>query len=195
MCRCALPGSQGRKRWNYGNHNHVISKCKVSAVLLAVFHVSVTYPFPCDLLPSFLYHQAPAPNPPLELKSGYTFYMSQKTGGDKLFQEGVFTIFKELDNLRDRLQMLSKPNGTSANPARNCYDLFLHFPSFTEGELEVETDSICSMFFFVKNYSILPFWGVLWSHKWPAHLCTPQPHKLLFETHTSSAVVFFVVNN
>ena len=67
--------------------------------------------------------------PQLNLKA---FYASQKQG-DKLFQEGVFTIFNEIDEIRSELNTMLKPNGSQAAPARSCYDLFLCQPTFSEG--------------------------------------------------------------
>ena len=64
------------------------------------------------------------------------FYASQKQG-DKLFQEGIFTIFNEIDEIRVELDTMLKPNGSQAAPARSCYDLFLCQPSFTEGAYEM----------------------------------------------------------
>ena len=67
--------------------------------------------------------------PPVDLKG---FYASQKQG-DKLFQEGIFTIFNEIDEIRVELDTMLKPNGSQLAPARSCYDLFLCQPSFTQG--------------------------------------------------------------
>ena len=67
--------------------------------------------------------------PPVDLKG---FYASQKQG-DKLFQEGIFTIFNEIDEIRVELDTMLKPNGSQVAPARSCYDLFLCQPSFTQG--------------------------------------------------------------
>lgn len=52
---------------------------------------------------------------------------------DKLINEGVFTIFNELDSIRNELKAMLKPNGSQQAPARSCYDLFLCNPSFEEG--------------------------------------------------------------
>lgn len=58
--------------------------------------------------------------------------MSQKQP-DKLIQEGVFTVFNEIDELRNELNTMLKPNGSQAAPARSCYDLFLCNPTYVEG--------------------------------------------------------------
>ncbi len=71
--------------------------------------------------------------PPLDLKAGNRFYLSEEAGTDKLFNEGVLTIYNELDHLKNSLRELMKPNGTHFNPARTCYDLFLCYPSYQEG--------------------------------------------------------------
>ena len=52
---------------------------------------------------------------------------------DKLINEGVFTIFNELDEVKRELRAMLKPNGSQQAPARTCYDLFLCNPSFKEG--------------------------------------------------------------
>lgn len=67
---------------------------------------------------------------PTDLKG---FYLSQKTNGDKLFHEGVVTIFSEIDELKNSLNNLLRPNGSEASPARSCYDLFLCNPQFSDG--------------------------------------------------------------
>ena len=58
--------------------------------------------------------------------------MSQKQP-DKLLQEGVFTVFNEIDEIRNELSTMLKPNGSQAAPARSCYDLFLCNPTYAEG--------------------------------------------------------------
>lgn len=60
------------------------------------------------------------------------FYLSEKHP-DKLINEGVFTIFNELDKVKDELKAMLKPNGSQQAPSRSCYDLFLCNPSFEEG--------------------------------------------------------------
>lgn len=67
----------------------------------------------------------------MDLKSD-SFYLSEKHP-DKLVNEGVFTIFNELDQVKNELRALLKPNGSQQAPARSCYDLFLCNPSFDEG--------------------------------------------------------------
>lgn len=59
--------------------------------------------------------------------------MSEKTNSDKLFSEGVFTIYNEIDAIKESLREMLRPNGTRTNPARTCYDLFLCHPSTQEG--------------------------------------------------------------
>lgn len=66
------------------------------------------------------------------------FYLSEDAGADKLFNEGVLTIYNELDELKHSLRELMKPNGTHGNPARTCYDLFLCYPSFPEGRYWID---------------------------------------------------------
>ncbi len=68
----------------------------------------------------------------MDLKGTGTFYMSEKHP-DKLINEGVFTIFNELDEVKRELRAMLKPNGSQQAPARTCYDLFLCNPSFQEG--------------------------------------------------------------
>ena len=58
--------------------------------------------------------------------------MSQKHP-DKLIDEGVFTVFNEMEDVRNELRAMLKPNGSQQAPARTCYDLFLCNPSFQEG--------------------------------------------------------------
>ena len=58
--------------------------------------------------------------------------MSEKNP-DKVINEGVFTIFNELDEVKRELKAMLKPNGSQQAPARTCYDLFLFKPSFEEG--------------------------------------------------------------
>lgn len=60
------------------------------------------------------------------------FYLSDKQG-DKLFQEGVFTIFNEIDQMKNELDSMLRPNGSQSAPARSCYDLFLCNPKLQEG--------------------------------------------------------------
>ena len=60
------------------------------------------------------------------------FYLSDMHP-DKLVNEGVFTIFSELDEMKNELRAILKPNGSQQAPARSCYDLFLCNPSFSEG--------------------------------------------------------------
>ena len=81
---------------------------------------------------AWYFYPSKNPLPPLDLK-GPTFYLSEEAGSDKLFNEGVLTIFNELDNLKLNLREIMKPNGTRNNPARTCYDLFLCYPSYIEG--------------------------------------------------------------
>lgn len=73
--------------------------------------------------------------PPLDLK-GPSYYIGQ--GTDKLFNEGVLTIYNELDAIKQNLRELLKPNGTRSNPARSCYDLFLCNPDFLEGQYWID---------------------------------------------------------
>ena len=54
---------------------------------------------------------------------------------DKLIDEGVFTVFNEMEEVRNELRAMLKPNGSQQAPARTCYDLFLCNPSFQEGSL------------------------------------------------------------
>ena len=61
------------------------------------------------------------------------FYLSQQQNGDQLFQEGVFTIFNEIDEIRRNLNQLMRPNGSQSSPARSCYDLFLCNRALSEG--------------------------------------------------------------
>ena len=68
----------------------------------------------------------------MDLKGTDSFYMSEKHP-DKLINEGVFTIFNELDEVKRELRAMLKPNGSQQAPARTCYDLFLCNPSFQEG--------------------------------------------------------------
>ena len=68
--------------------------------------------------------------PPVDLKS--TFYLSEKHP-DKMINEGIFTMFSELDEAKNELRAMMKPNGSQQAPARTCYDLFLCNPSFEEG--------------------------------------------------------------
>ena len=75
--------------------------------------------------------------PPPDLK-GFKFYLSEDAGSDKLFNEGVLTIYNELDHLKSSLRELLKPNGTRYNPARTCYDLFLCYPSYEEGHYWID---------------------------------------------------------
>lgn len=65
----------------------------------------------------------------MDLKS---FYLSEKNP-DKLVNEGVMTMFSELEGVRSELRAMLKPNGSQQAPARSCYDLFLCNPSFDEG--------------------------------------------------------------
>ena len=67
---------------------------------------------------------------PVDLKS---FYLSDKKP-DKMLQEGIFTIFNEIDEMKSELKAMLKPNGSQQAPARSCYDLFLCNPSFEEGQ-------------------------------------------------------------
>lgn len=76
--------------------------------------------------------------PPLDLKSGNTFYLSEDSGSDKLFNEGVLTIYNELDNIKQTLRELLRPNGTRNNPARTCYDLMLCNPTYSEGRYWID---------------------------------------------------------
>ena len=64
---------------------------------------------------------------------GEDFYISQDMPGDKLFQEGVLTFYKEVEKIRNSINEVLKPNGSQAMPARSCYDLFLCNPTFEEG--------------------------------------------------------------
>lgn len=79
----------------------------------------------------------------MDLK-GTEFYMSEKHP-DKLINEGVFTIFNELDEVKRELRAMLKPNGSQQAPARTCYDLFLCNPSFKEG-LNVKCPCCCKLF-------------------------------------------------
>ena len=67
---------------------------------------------------------------PVDLKS---FYLSDKKP-DKMLQEGIFTIFNEIDEMKSELKSMLKPNGSQQAPARSCYDLFLCNPSFEAGK-------------------------------------------------------------
>lgn len=67
---------------------------------------------------------------PVDLKS---FYLSQKKP-DKMLQEGIFTIFNEIDEMKNGLNAMLRPNGSQQAPARSCYDLFLCNPTFEEGK-------------------------------------------------------------
>ena len=69
----------------------------------------------------------------MDLKAGTKFYLSEDAGSDKLFNEGVVTIYNELDTLKHSLRELMRPNGTRNNPARTCYDLFLCYSLYEEG--------------------------------------------------------------
>ena len=71
--------------------------------------------------------------PPGNLKAD--FYISQDAPGDKFLNEGVLTIFNEVDQIRNALNAVMMPNGSQASPARSCYDLFLCNPTFEEGEI------------------------------------------------------------
>ena len=84
----------------------------------------------CYHVVSLILLQSSAPAPP---KFSGKFYLSQDAGNDKLFQEGVFTIFNEIDELKHEIKSMLQPNGTRTNPARSCYDLFLCNPSYEEG--------------------------------------------------------------
>ena len=68
----------------------------------------------------------------VDLKGTGTFYLSEKHP-DKLINEGIFTMFNELDLVKSELKAMLKPNGSHQAPARSCYDLFLCNPSFEEG--------------------------------------------------------------
>lgn len=70
---------------------------------------------------------------PPEVNLKGTFYMSEKHP-DKLVNEGMFTIFNEMDEIKSELTAMLKPNGSQQAPARTCYDLFLCNPSFQEGK-------------------------------------------------------------
>lgn len=61
-----------------------------------------------------------------------TFYLSEKHP-DKLINEGIVTMFSEMDEVKKELRAMLKPNGSQQAPARSCYDLFLCNPSFAEG--------------------------------------------------------------
>lgn len=50
-----------------------------------------------------------------------------------MLQEGIFTIFNEIDEMKSELKAMLKPNGSQQAPARSCYDLFLCNPSFEAG--------------------------------------------------------------
>jgi hypothetical protein len=69
--------------------------------------------------------------PPVDLKT--TFYLSEKHP-DKMINEGISTMFNELDGVKNELRAMMKPNGSLQAPARSCYDLFLCNPSFEEGQ-------------------------------------------------------------
>ncbi len=51
-----------------------------------------------------------------------------------MLQEGIFTIFNEIDEMKSELKSMLKPNGSQQAPARSCYDLFLCNPSFEAGK-------------------------------------------------------------
>lgn len=51
-----------------------------------------------------------------------------------MLQEGIFTIFNEIDEMKSELNAMLKPNGSQQAPARSCYDLFLCNPSFEAGQ-------------------------------------------------------------
>ena len=71
-------------------------------------------------------------SPPVDGLKGESFYLSEKHP-DKLVNEGMMTIFSELDIIRNEIKSMLKPNGSQQAPARSCYDLFLCNPSFEEG--------------------------------------------------------------
>ena len=73
---------------------------------------------------------------PTDLKS---FYASTKKP-DKMMQEGIFTIFNEIDEMRCGLNSMLKPNGSQQAPARSCYDLFLCNPAVEEGKWSTQHD-------------------------------------------------------
>ncbi len=70
--------------------------------------------------------------PPVDLKKG-TFYLSNKNP-DKLVHEGIFTVFNEIDLVKNELNAMLRPNGSQQAPARSCHDLFLCNPQLKEGE-------------------------------------------------------------
>ena len=85
---------------------------------------------------------------PVDLKS---FYLSDKKP-DKMLQEGIFTIFNEIDEMKSELKAMLKPNGSQQAPARSCYDLFLCNPSFEAGKLHCV---LCIVSFLtVCNYQV-----------------------------------------
>jgi hypothetical protein len=75
--------------------------------------------------------------PPLDLKSGTTFYMSEN-GGDSQLSEGMITAYAELDVIKNTLREILRPNGSRSNPARTCYDLFLCNPMYSEGNYWID---------------------------------------------------------
>ena len=83
---------------------------------------------------SFRIHLHSQPQP-VDLKG---FYTSEKKP-DKLVQEGIFTIFNEIDEMKNGLNAILRPNGSQQAPARTCYDLFLYRPNFDEGKLQLSS--------------------------------------------------------
>ena len=76
---------------------------------------------------------------PTDLKA---FYLSAKKP-DKMMQEGIFTIFNEIDKMKSGFNAMFKPNGSQQAPARSCYDLFLCNPTFEEGKWSTLQDRVC----------------------------------------------------
>ena len=73
--------------------------------------------------------------PPVDLKKGTSFYLSEKHP-DKLVHEGIFTVFNEIDIVKSELNAMLRPNGSQQAPARSCYDFFLCNPKLKEGKLK-----------------------------------------------------------
>ena len=89
--------------------------------------------------------------PPVNLKG---FYTSQKKG-DKLFQEGIFTIFNEIEEIHVELDTMLKLNGSQVAPARSSYDLFLCQPSFTQGAYKMLSCKRTTLASFPGHYQLI----------------------------------------
>jgi hypothetical protein len=69
-----------------------------------------------------------------------------------MLQEGIFTIFNEIDEMKSELKSMLKPNGSQQAPARSCYDLFLCNPSFEAGKCAWRLYSSTILF----NHQVFP---------------------------------------